>query len=441
VATRASTFQTCLALLLAGALSALGCSKQEPNVPKVPELRFAGVDLEYALGRIVTEAGWVLTLDEINPQDRAPDLGLRRVDMDVPAGTLEDALRRVREKVGGFQYSLEDGVVYVRSETLNGQKTTLDEPLLKGGKFHGDLDELIRAIMLEHPTSFIRVTKVSEGFVGPAADIEIPKDASVKEALVRYARAAKAGWLIRRSNEFTHDSQGRPAIVGTGIVPMGPRPKPTQLPDIYMKLSATAALADASIRLSQPMLVYDRSVLQDTRGFLNFSITKDPKLPLQEALQNMSGTGWGPQAYQYKFREEEGLPVLRTNHFLYYLRGRDFLSAPLLAGDFEGSLPELARWINSHQKSSTGDVLMGGEIADGMPKGKIHVESGETLHQALLAFAKASQSSPYVIVQDMQNPLSGQMVERPGAWHGAFLMNLAEWHTNPGDERVLGYEK
>ena len=81
---------------------------------------------------------------------------------------------------------------------------------------------------------------------------------------------------------------------------------------------------------------------------------------------------------------------------------------------------------------------MGGEIAEGMPKGKIRIDSGETVHQGLLAFAKASGVSPYVIVLDMQNPFSGKMIERPGAWSGAYLQDLSEWRTQPGDEKATG---
>src|SRR5262249_42351513 len=153
---------------------------------------------------------------------------------------------------------------------------------------------------------------------------------------------------------------------------------------------------------------------------------------------NLGASGFGPGSWHFHWREENGVPVLRTNHFLYFLRGRDLITAPLLAGDFEGSLPELARWINSHQKSPTGEVLMGGEIADGMPTGKIHVEPGQTVHDAIVAFAKASGVSPYVIVLDMQNPFTGALIESPKAWRGAYLQDITEWHSKPEDERALG---
>jgi len=442
VPTRISLSRNALALLLALAVCGAGCrGKPEPAKATVPALRFAGVDLEYALDRITTEAGWVLGLDEISPADQSPDLALVRVDVDLPAGSLEESLHRLREAVGGFDYSLENGVVYVRSNMLVDTKTALDVPLLKGGKFHGELSELVKYVMIEHPSSFISVQHVQGGFAGPPVDLEIPPNSSVKEALVLYAREAKAGWVIHRGGELTHDTSGNPAIIGTSIEPRGPRKGTSRLPVVYNRLSGAAALADASARLKTPILVYDRTVLQDVRGILNLALQRDPAMPLNETLDNLSQSGFGPGSWHFHWREEDGVPVVRTNHFLYYLRGRDLITAPLLAGDFEGSLPELARWINSHQKSPKGEVLMGGEIAAGMPTGKIRIESGETVHQALLAFAKASGVSPYVLVLDLQNPFSGAMIDHPRAWRGAYLQDLSEWRSHPEDERALGVIK
>ncbi len=176
------------------------------------------------------------------------------------------------------------------------------------------------------------------------------------------------------------------------------------------------------------------------RGILNLALQRDPKRPLEESLDNLAASGFGPASWHFHWREENGVPVVRSNHFLYFLRGRDLISAPLLGGKFEGSLPELARWINKHQKSPTGEVLMGGEIAEGQPRAKIEIESGETVHQALLAFAKASGTSPYVIVLDMQNPFTGTLMQNPRAWRGAYLQDLSEWHSHPEDERALGIE-
>jgi hypothetical protein len=440
VSTRRSGLRGALALSLALALSALAC-KAKPGAsgePTVRALRFAGVDLDYALERIATEAGWVIGLDEILPQDQSPDLALSRVDIDLPAGTLDETMKHLRAAVGGFDYSLENGVLYVRSNLLVKTKTALDEPMMDAGTFQGDLSALGKYIMGKHPSSFITVAYVAGGFHGPAAKFDIPAKSSVRDVLLAYARESKSGWAIRRAGQFSRDTQGQPAIIGTTIEPIAPRTGTSRLPAVYNQLSGTSALADATARLKQPFLVYDRSVVFDTRGILNLVLQRDPGLPLTDTLNDLSQSGFGPANWHFHWAAENGVPVVRTDHFLYYLRGRDLISAELLSGDFEGSLPELARWINTHLRHPAGDVLMGGEIADDMPKGKLHVDSGETVHQALLAFAKASGVSPYVVVLDMQNPFSGQLVEHPRVWRGAYLQDLAEWHTRPEDEEALG---
>jgi len=439
VATRLSHLRSALALaLVALAVAGCGSEKARPGDAHVPTLRFAGVDLEFALDRIATEAGWVIALDEISPKDQSPDLSLVRVDMDIPAGSLDSAVRLLRDKVGGFDYKLDDGVLYVRSNALVDDKTALDMPLLEGGKFHGELVELVKYIMQRHPSSFITVTHIHGAPAGPPVDVEIPPKASVRDALVIYARTAKFGWVIRRSGQLTRDVTGAVAIMGTTVTPRGPRKTISRVPPIHNKLSATAALADATIRLQTPVVVYDRSILQDSRGMLNLSLLSDPKWPLKETLDGLGESGFGPHAWHFRWREESGVPVVRSHHFLYFLRGRDLFAQQLLGGEFEGSLPELARWINTHQKSPNGEVLMGGEIVDGLPRGKVTVSSGDTVHQAIVAFAKASGVSPYVLVFDMQNPITGVIIENPRAWRGAFLVDLTEWRTMPGDERAMG---
>jgi hypothetical protein len=406
--------------------------------PTIPALRFAGVDLEYALERIATEAGVAIALDEIMPPDQSPDLSLIRVDLDLPAGPLDGAMRVLREKVGGFDYRIYPEVLYVRSNMLVDQKTSIDLPLLDSGHFEGDLAGLAKMIMQQHPSSYINVQYVQGQPTGGVVKLDIPDKASVKDVLIQYAAAAKYGWTMRRAGHLTHDAQGKPAIFGTSIEPRGPRPGISRLPVIYNRLSGAAALANASKRLDVPFVVYDRSVLQDVRGIMNLALQNDPILPLDETLNNLSQSGFGPGSWHFHWKDVDGVPVLMTNHFLYYLRGRDILGRTLLPGEFEGSLPELARWINAHVKDANGEVLMGGEIVDGQPKGKVKAEAGTTVAQAIEQFARSSRTSPYVIILDLLNPFTGTFVDHPRAWRGAYLQDLAEWRSQPGDLRYDG---
>ena len=437
-------FRPSLAFAAALALAFLqaGCGPRKqaeaPGGPSIRALRFAGVDLEYALERIATEADMAIALDEIMPKDQSPDLSLVRVDMDLPAGPVEGALRALRDKVGGFDYELYPGVVYVRSNMVVDQKTSIDLPLLDGGQFQGDLGGLVKMIMQQRPSSYISVQYVQGAPAGGSVKLDVPDKSSVKDVLIQYAREAKFGWILRRAGQLTRDAEGRPAIVGTSIEPRGPRKGISRLPRVYNRLSGAAALANASKRLDTPFVVYDRSVLQDTRGIMNLALQNDPLLPLDQTLDNLSESGFGPGSWHFHWKVEDGVPVLRTNHFLYYLRGRDLLSEELIPGDFEGSLPELARWINTHMKSPNGEVLMGGEILEGMPVGKVHAEVGTTVSQAIEQFARTSRQSPYVIVLDMQNPFTGTLIDNPRAWRGAYLQDLAEWRSKPEDMRADG---
>ena len=429
---------TALALTLL--LGACGGSKKEAARPgpAIPALRFAGVDLEYALDRIATEAGLAVALDEIMPKDQSPDLSLIRVDIDLPAGPLDSAMRLLRERVKGFDYEIHPGVLYVRSNLNVDQKTSVDMPLLDGGPFEGTLGELVTMIMQQRPSSYITMDYVQDQEVGGRVKMEIKPKASVKDVLLQYAAAANWGWVMKRAGQLTYDPQGNPAVFSTTIRPRGPRKGTSRLPEVYNRLSGAAALADVSQRLDTPLVVYDRSVLQDVRGIMNLVLQSDPLLPLDQTLNDLSQSGFGPTKWHFKWKNVDGVPVVMTNHFLYYLRGRDLLTRTLLSGEFEGSLPELARWINSHMKDSNGEVLMGGEIVEGQPRGKVKAEAGTTVAQALEQFAKTSRTSPYVIILDMQNPITGGLIENPRAWHGAYLQDLAEWRSQPGDERYTG---
>jgi hypothetical protein len=443
VPTRPSRIFAALAAVLLLAVLQVGCGGKKkdaaaPAGPTVPALRFAGVDLEYALERLASEAGLVVALDEIMPQDQSPDLSLIRVDLDLPAGPLNDALRVLREKVGGFDYQIFPEVLYVRSNLLVDQKTSLDLPLLDGGEFEGDLGGLAKMIMQQHPSSYINVQYVQGQSAGGSVKLKIPDKSSVKDVLIQYAAAAKYGWAMRRAGHLTHDADGKPAIFGTGIEPRGPRTGTSRLPAVYNRLSGAAALANASKRLDTPFVVYDRSVLQDARGIMNLALQNDPLLPRDETLNNLSQSGFGPGSWHFHWKDIDGVPVLMTNHFLYYLRGRDILGKKLLPGEFNGSLPELARWINSHVKDPNGEVLMGGEIVDGQAKGVVKADANTTVAQAIEQFAKSSRTSPYVIVLDLQNPFTGNFIEQPRAWRGAYLQDLAEWRSQPGDLRFDG---
>jgi hypothetical protein len=418
-------------LVLALTAGILACGSETKmagsGLPVIRALQFAGVDLAYALERIAAEAGMPLALDEITPRDMSPDLGLYRVDIDLPAGPVDSSLRALKAGVGGFDFEIKDGVIYARSQLSLDAKTPIDLPLLPAKQFKGTIQDLVTLVLTSIPTSFVTVERVVGGPEAPAVEFEIADKSSVKDAFVQYARASKLGWQLQRAGFVVDDTNYGKAIVGTSIELRRPRTSVSRLPQVINKVSTVTALAAASARLNAPMVVLDRSVMMTPRGFLNMSPQVDPRAPLTETLDELGESGWGPKNWHFKWRTDDGVPVIESARFLYMLAGRDLFREELLAGEFEGSLPELARWINTHMKNPSGEVLMGGEIVAGQPRGKFTVPSGMTVMQALIAFAKASQVSPCVTLLDLTNPMSGKQVTHPHAWKGAYLQDLAEW--------------
>ncbi len=419
--------------LLAGLLvaAALGCGSEtdtgKTGVPQIRAMRFAGADLEFALERIAAEAGMPLALDQIRPEDNTPDLALYRVDVDLPAGPLDVALRKLQEVAGAISFELVNGVIYVRSNLLTTTKTPIDLPLIPKASFKGNLSAVATLIRDSIPKSYIVVELVTGDPESPVVEFEVADKASVKDVLLQYASAAKLGWTMYRAGNVVKDTEHGISIVGTTIQARYPRTSLSRRPRGYNLMSTTGALATESARLGVPMLVLDRSVVLNTRGFLNLSSQNASGYPLVETIDDLAQSGWGEDRWHFKWKMDGDVPVIESRDFLNRLAGRDLLRAELLSGEFEGSLAELARWFNTHMKKTTTDVFMGGEIAEGQKRGKFTVAPGTTVQQALVAFAKASGVSPYVVLLGNYNPLSGKLIAHPNAWQGAYLQDLSEW--------------
>lgn len=419
--------------LLAACLvaTALACGPETPpsasGATAIRAMRFAGVDLAWALERIAAEAGLPLVLDEIRTEDNTPDLGLYRVDVDLPAGPVDVALRELKKAAGGIDYEIANGTLYVRSNLSVTAKTPLDLPLLPKSSFKGTMADLIDYIRVTIPTSYVVIERVYGDPEPPTVEFEIAEKASVKDVLLQYAHASGLGWTMYRAGNVIDDPTQGKAVIGTTIQVRYPRTSTSRRPQVFNLESTVGALASTAARLEVPLLVLDRSVILTTRGFLNLSSQREQKLPLVENLDELAQSGWGPERWHFKWKMEDGVPVIESRDYLHRLAGRDLLRGELLAGEFEGSLPEFARWANSHMKNPTREVLMGGEIVEGLPRGKITIAPGTTLQQALIAFAKSSGVSPYVVLLGGVNPLSGKQVAHPNAWQGAFLQDLSEW--------------
>jgi hypothetical protein len=315
----------------------------------------------------------------------------------------------------------------VRSNLLVATKTPIDLPLLPKSSFKGRLRDLVAYIQKTIPKSYVAVERVVGDPEPPAAEFEIADKSSVKDALLQYARATKLGWTMLRAGNVVNDPQHGVAVVGTSIQMRYPRKSTSRRPQVFNLMSTVGALASASARLNVPMVVLDRTVLLNTRGFLNISSQREQIVPLKACLDELAESGWGPEHWHFRWKMVDDVPVIESRMFLYSLPGRDLLREELLAGEFEGSLPEFTRWLNTHRKNPTHEVLMGGEIVEGQKRGKITIAPGTTLQQALVAFARASGVGINFVLLGSTNPLSGKVVTHPKAWQGAFIQDLSEW--------------
>ncbi len=422
--------------------ASIGCGSgpgaDKAAMPEIKALHFSGVDLEYALERIAAEAGIPLALDEVRPDDSSPDLGLYRVDIDLPAGPLDEALHTLAQATGGIDFEIVEGVLYVRSNLLVSDKTPIDLPLLGKTSFKGTLDQLLKHVRTVVPKFYVTVDHDAGTPAAPEVEFEIADKASVKQVLLQYAAASKLGWRMFRAGQVLDDPKLGVVVVGTTISLRAPRTSTSRLPEAYSPLCTTSALASASARLGVPILVLDRSVMMTTRGSLNLSLQADGKMPLRETIDELGESGFGPEQWHFRWKTIDDVPVIESRAFLHQLAGRDLLREELLAGEFEGSLPELTRWINTHRKRPTHEVLMGGEAVEGQRRGKITIAPGTTVQRALVMFAKSSAVSPYVLLVGDTNPLTGALLSDRNSWQGAFVQDLSEWLPTLADYRRAG---
>ena len=143
---RSGTLFCLIAVLSSGAA---GCSKeleaseQPVQARMVPGLRFAGVNLIYALRRLAAEAELLLALDELQPRDLGPDLDRFRIDLDLPAGSVQTALEALKGQTQAFDFGIFDSVGTplcenddaFNSDALDGLGSLCRLEIVTGGSF------------------------------------------------------------------------------------------------------------------------------------------------------------------------------------------------------------------------------------------------------------------------------------------------------------------
>jgi hypothetical protein len=368
---------------------------------QAPAFAFAGVDLLYALRRITAESGVTLCIDALAEPDGSLDLELSTVDIDLHAGPVEDSLAELRDAAGVFDFWLDGDLLYVRSHGSRDSPSVLDRAGLGPEAFEGNVDQLVALIDQRLSPAVLRVTRTG---AAPrerrVRRIEIPAGGDVVDALIRYARRATAGWVLRRSR--VPASNGDAHIAAT-LEFEGPLDEPERLRRRWVQpRTLIHSLADASSRLQQPVLVLDRSVFRDIRGRLYFEWRPDPQLGLHATFELLKqGRAQRPDHFSYAL--DGAVPVVRSRHYDAQAGGAELLERRLPGGSFEGSLPSYCRWLN-RQLGDAVPRLLGGEPGPDAPVASLELRPGTTLYEALMQFAVASGVGINVVLRDPMNP-------------------------------------
>jgi hypothetical protein len=435
--TRSSGRRAAVAALLV-ALAAAGCEPAErpksDRLYEVPEMRFAGVDLNYALRRIAAEADVLLILDEIRPKDvRFQDLGFERVDVDLEAGPIDEALEKLREQVSGaFDFRLKEGLLLVRSSRSLEEQTVLDEPLLPGAVISVDLERLLRFVMEKVPNAYLTYGDRAGQPVYQVVELNVSAGSSILDLFEQYGRSVPTNLHILRAGYDYEDPRILPTggkqvkVVANTLGLWSTMDRPQLLPRDRQQPSVVWALASVQERTGVPIGVLDRAPLLNNNGFLSYRRRKDRGLPLEEALDIMGVEGGAaPRSYNWS-RRDDGVIRVASQRYDFYLPGKDLMDEKVAGGTFEGSLAELTRWLNAKRKNPSEKVLMGGEIVPDATVAKIEVPEDTRVEDVLFLFAAASNEGFVVNIKDALSPRE----PLENTWAGAYVTRLHDWGEN-----------
>ncbi len=389
-------------------------------------LRFSGVDLLYALRRVTSESGLGLVIDEVRtPTGEGADLALTFVDLDLEPGPVQEALERLREASGnGFDYRVLDGVLVLRSVRSMSKQTDIDLPSLPHTQVEADLLGFARWIQQTRPNTFIQVEPIRGEPVFKKVDVEIPPNTSVLQAITIFARAVERPIrLLRGGREY--EAQDVPdnatTVVATTVAMMPPLPDPQPVRPERTNQSMIWAVASLEKRSGAVITVVDRTVLGDQRGSIDYAFGKEPPGTPAEVLDILKTRLDGPNIFRWE--EKDGIYRIHTRGFDYYLTGRDILEDVVRGGSFEGTLQDLARWLEKQRMNPTGKKIWAGEFLPDAKSASIEVAEGSTVEEVLNQFAKASGEGWYFVARGGYTP--GE--EGHVSWEGAYLTHLKEW--------------
>ncbi len=402
--------------------------RHDVQVRWVPQLRFGGVDLVYAIRRVAAEADVLLTLDEINLEAGLGDLSFRFFGGEIAAGPLTRVLDSMQAQTGGWSYELDDGLLHVRSDLPSDVVTDVDAGFLDKGTIHASLPDLMRWIMQQRPRALVQALPVLGQPHDRKVTLEIPQGASPIDVFRLYAKEAQIGWRLSRAGYLAKDEGVKKTFVASAVRLWSRLDRPANLPSVRLEQSPIRALVSIDMRVDEPLCIFDQSVLGTNRGQLDFDSAIDPGLPIDESMNSLGFRRNGRHRW-FVWKREGGRVMVRSRTFLGNPYNRVLLDQKVHGGHFEGTLAELAGLLNASRIETSPDALLGGEVIDGLPRAKLDIPEGSTIADALYSFAEATGVGFNYVLLD----LTGRVLDRElpeHTWRGAWVSSNVEWNSD-----------
>lgn len=429
----------CAVALLSISLSACSEEAREvaPPAPEgaalkpIPELRFAGASLILVLRRVATEARLLLVVDEYRDPESSPDLLYYNVDADLPVGPVHQALEVLAKLSQAFDFRIEQNQIYVRSKALAGSQTPLDVPFLKAREWNGALPKLTRFIMKRAPRTLVRAVPTQGQPYYQKVSLQIDRGDSVIDVLRKYSRVVNRGLLIRRAGHLVSEEEGKTSFMASTVELWGPLEVASYVPAMRQDRSIVTALALGQEVTGTPIAVFDRTVIRDLRGALDYPLKKYN--PDYEFVENMDSMGKNKLegGFNFSWSMQDGVAVVRSSRMELFVSGHDLLHESLSGGRFSGTLSEFVRWLTAHRVEPSERRLMAGEITGEGARGELEIADGTTVQQALIDFARAADEGLYYLIME-SDQVDPQAAASPTASQGAFISRLDDW-MNPAD--------
>jgi hypothetical protein len=253
--------------------------------------------------------------------------------------------------------------------------------------------------------------------------LRVPPNSSVLDVLLLYAGKSGVGWRMRRAGQRFRASAQQTAIISTEVQPWDTLSDAHHTASLRQEGSMIQSLGQISARTGIPICVIDGSPLSMNRGTLDHALGADAGSALEESLNELAAMHMPTAPPNMRWEQRDGVVVVRAQTLDRFPALAELLEEPVRESLFQGSLPELARWLTRQLAGSSGRRIAGGEITPDEPTATLHIEPGATLEEVLVSFAASTRRGWYLVIWDRTRTSA----PHPTPWHGAFLSNVLEW--------------